>query len=107
MCNQSVITQCVINDDDGRGEKRSKGRERRGTDERGRERRRREKKRREKRTRRKERDDYTMCNQCWVLGKVMGVRGMITHCVINGGWLGKGDYTLCNQSVITQCVINQ
>ena len=54
MCNQSVITQCVINDDDGRGEKRSKGRERRGTDERGRERRRREKKRREKRTRRKE-----------------------------------------------------
>ena len=75
--------------------------------ERGRERRERERKGREKRRRRKERDDYTMCNQCWVLGKVMGVRGMITHCVINGGWLGKGGYTLCNQSVITQCVINQ
>ena len=42
-----VITQCVINDDDGRREERSKGREKRGTDERGRERRRREKKRRE------------------------------------------------------------
>ena len=80
MCNQSVITQCVINDDDGRGEKRSKGRERRGTDERGRERRRREKKRREKRTRRKERErirgkigdkrtDYTLCNQLRVIGK--------------------------------------
>ena len=69
-----VITQCVINDDDGRREKRSKGREKRERDERGRKRRGREKKRREEEIKKKRE-----------LGKMMGVRRLITRCVINGG----------------------
>ena len=58
----------------------------------GKERRGEENKKEEKKKKKKEREkkeqkqnDYTMCNQWWVLGKIMGVRGVITQCVINGG----------------------
>ena len=55
----------------------------------GKERRGEENKKKRRKKKKKEREkkehDYTMCNQWWVLGKIMGVRGVITQCVINGG----------------------